>query len=192
MNFKLYDILSALVPGFLLLLALLGLFNLPFDKDLIVPYTAVSFLLGYLINTIGSWLEGFYYWTWGGNPAHKLLRGKGIWKVKFYDSGKVQTLLSAEASVSNVGDDHLFSIAKRHANDKDDRVHDFNSSYAFSRSLLTCTLLGGVALIFKYSNDWRYYFVVIAVVLVVWLRCKQRAYYYAKEVLDVYLRKKTP
>jgi hypothetical protein len=52
MNFKLYDILSSLVPGFLLLLATLEFLNMPFDKDMVVAYTAVAFLLGFLLSTI--------------------------------------------------------------------------------------------------------------------------------------------
>lgn len=56
MNFKAYDILSSLVPGFLVLLAGMQLFEISFNKDNIIPYTAEAFLLGYVINTLSSWL----------------------------------------------------------------------------------------------------------------------------------------
>jgi hypothetical protein len=191
MKFKAYDILSSLVPGFLILLALLRLFNLQFDKDLIVAYTAIAFLLGYIINTVSSWLEDFYYFTWGGKPSSKLLDAKGIWKVKFYHTTEVKALLQAESTNATASNDELFAIAMRSANgEKDTRVEDFNAQYAFSRVLLTTVILGTVALLFTHYGDWRYYAVLMPIIFIIWLRCKQRGYYYAKEVLNVYLKKK--
>lgn len=188
MNFKLYDILSSLVPGFLLLLVILDFLNIPFKNDLIVPYTSIAFLLGFLISTISSWAEDIYFLSWNGKPSDRLLNGKDIWKVKFYESKKVKELLKAETVKSNPSNDELFSIAMRFANQKDNRVEDFNSAYAFSRSLLTCVLIGGIFLLIRYSNDWKIYLIVISTIIIVWLRCKQRGYYYSREVLNVYLK----
>ncbi|MBD0331398.1 MAG: hypothetical protein ICV66_01970 [Chitinophagaceae bacterium] len=61
MNFKAYDILSSLVPGFLAVLFLLKAFNMQYDKDMVIAYTAIAFLLGYLMNTVSSWLEDFLF-----------------------------------------------------------------------------------------------------------------------------------
>src|SRR5882762_4454152 len=97
MNFKAYDILASLIPGFLLVLVLSNVLHIKYDKDLLVAYLAVSFLLGYLVNSAGSWLEGAYFFTWGGKPSDRLLNGKGIWKVKFYHSEKAKALLAQES-----------------------------------------------------------------------------------------------
>ncbi len=70
------------------------------------------------------------------------------------------------------------------------KVEDFNASYAFSRSLLTCLLFGSPFLLFSNYNDWKYYAVLIPIVIVVWIRCKQRGYYYAREVLSQFLKYK--
>jgi hypothetical protein len=192
MTFKGYDIFSSLLPGFLFLLAVLNVLGVAFDKDMIVAYTAIAFLLGYMINTISSWLEDFYFFTWGGKPSTCLLEGKSIWKVKFYHSTKVKVLLVGEAS-SHTSPDELFSIAMRYANgQKDPRIEDFNSTYALSRSLLTSVFLGSIFLLIQHARDWHYYAILLPTLLVMWLRCKQRAYYYSKEVLDVYLKIKTP
>lgn len=189
MNFRVYDILSSLVPGFISLMIILRLLEIQYDKDWAVPYTAVAFLLGFLINTTASWLEGFYYFTWGGKPSTQLLNGKYIWKVSFYHSKEVKELLKKESSGPNASDDELFSIAMRYANgSRDSRVEDFNSMFAFSRSLLTCILIGSIVLIIQNYFDWRYYSILLPALILIWLRCKQRGYYYAKEVLDVYLR----
>lgn len=146
------------------------------------------FLLGYLINTISSWAEDIYYLSWNGKPSDCLLNGKKIWKVKFYESQKVKELLRAETAKSNPSNDELFSIALRYANQKDNRVEDFNASYAFSRSLLTIVLIGGIFLLIRNYNDWKFYLLIIPAILIVWLRCKQRGYYYSREVLNVYLK----
>ncbi|MEK7720106.1 MAG: hypothetical protein AAB347_10945 [Bacteroidota bacterium] len=188
MNFKLYDILSSLVPGFLLFLVILDFLNMTFEKDMIVPYTSIAFLLGFLINTISSWAEDIYFLSWKGKPSDCLLNGKDIWKVKFYESQKVKELLKTETTKSNPSNDELFSIAMRFANQKDSRVEDFNSSYAFSRSLLTIVLIGGIFLLIRNYKDWKFYLLIIPTIIIVWLRCKQRGYYYSREVLNVYLK----
>ena len=49
MNFKAYDILSSLVPGFIVLMVLLNFVNIEYNKDWLIPYTAFAFLLGFVI-----------------------------------------------------------------------------------------------------------------------------------------------
>lgn len=191
MNFKAYDILSMLIPGFVVLLIGLKLLGIPYDKDLVVGYTAIAFIVGFLINTLSSWLEGFYFFTWGGKPSENMLNGKNIWKLKFYESKKVKELLKLEANNQNASNDQLFSIAMRYSNGKkDSRVDDFNASYAFTRVLLTTILIGTIILLIQNSHELKYYFVLIPSLLIVWLRCKQRSYYYVREVLNEYLNKK--
>lgn len=188
MSFKPYDILSALIPGFLVLLVLLNFLNIPYNKDLVIAYTAIAFLIGFMVNTLSSWLEEFYYFTWGGKPSNNLLEGKSIWKVRFYDYKTVKTHLIEESKKENPTNDHLFSIAMRYSNgQKDTRVDDFNANYAFSRVLLTTVLLSTIFLLVENFYDWRYYLILIPLLIVVWLRCKQRGYYYAREVLNEYL-----
>lgn len=190
MTFKAYDIFSSLVPGFIFLLGLQYFFNIPYDKDYVVGYTALAFLLGYIANTLGSWLEDFYFFTWGGKPSSKLLEGKNVWKVKLYNHALLRQHLSKKTTNTTPTDDELFSIAMRSANgEKDTRIEDFNALYAFSRTLLTTVLIGGTLLLIKQYCDWRYYSVIIPVIIILWLRCKQRGYYYAKEILNVYSKK---
>jgi hypothetical protein len=191
MNFKAYDILASLIPGFLFLLVLFAAFGIKYDKDLIIAYTAIAFLLGYLMNAISSWMEGIYFFTWGGKPSNNLLAGKDIWKVNYYDSAQVRTFLMSETKNTEASNDELFSIAIRNVTElKDSRIDDFNALYAFSRALLTTVLVGAIILLFQHYNDWRYYAFLVPTLLVIWLRCKQRGYYYAREVLNEYLKKR--
>ena len=192
MQFKAYDIFSSLIPGFLILFSLFQFLGISYDKDLIVPYTAGAFLLGYVINTISSWLEDFYFFTWGGKPSNNLLQGKDIWKVRFYSHVKVTELLNLESSNPNASYDELFSIAMREANTKKDpRVEDFNALYAFSRVLLTTVLIATFLIASRFYSNWQFYCVSFPILFIIWLRAKQRGYYYSKEVLNVYLKSKS-
>ena len=172
-------------------MVLLNFVNIEYNKDWLIPYTAFAFLLGFVINTASSWLEDIYYCTWGGKPSNRLLDGKYIWKVRFYEYQKVKSLLLNEVTTDNPSNDQLFSIAMRYANGKkDSRVDDFNANYAFARVLLTTSIVITISLIIINYNDWKYYVTLIPLLVIVWLRCKQRAYYYAREVLNEYLKSK--
>lgn len=189
MKFKFYDIVSHLVPGFIFYIAYLEINNETFDKDFAVPATAIAFVVGYFINTIASWLEGFYYLTWGGKPSNKLLDGKGIWKIKFYQHEKVKEMLTHERNKQQASNDELFQVAMRYATPEvNSRVQDFNVNYAFSRVILTTILIVGFSFIYIDPSNLKIYLCFIPILFIAWYRSKQRAYYYAKEVLNTYLK----
>jgi len=126
MKFKLYDILSQLVPGFLIYLSILHILDRPFDNKLIVPATVIAYIIGYFVNTISSWLEDLYNLTWGGKPSDQLLEGKDIWKVRFYHSGEVRQLLIKDSGKEDPTKDELFGIAMRYSSNSENiRVQDF-------------------------------------------------------------------
>ena len=144
------------------------------------------------MNSISSWMEDMYFLTWGGKPSSCLLEGKSIWKVRFYHHTKAHKALLTDSGDPRAKSDKLFSIAMRVANGtKDTRLEDFNAQYAFSRVLLTTTFFSTIFLLYQHYDEWRYYAISIPIVGVLWLRCKQRGYYYAKEVLEVYLKSKS-
>lgn len=189
MKFKFYDILAQLIPGFLVYIAYLLLTDKSFDKDFIIPATAIAFVIGYFVNTVASWAEDLYYWTWGGKPSDQLLEGKNIWKVKFYDHQETKRLLIDEASSSRPKNDELFGIAMRYVTPEvNGRVNDFNANYAFSRVMLTTTLIASGMLIWEYYDQWFTYAALVPLIFVAWYRCKQRGYYFAREVLKTYLK----
>ncbi len=189
MKFKFYDILSHLLPGFLIYLAYLELVEEKFDKDFVVPATAIAFIIGYFVNTLSSWFEGFYYWTWGGKPSDKLLEGKGIWKINFYFSNEIKSLLKEECNDSSPSNNQFFQVAMRYATPEESaRVQDFNANYAFARVILTTILLISSILFYKYFDNYKTYAVLFPMILVAWYRAKQRGYYFAKEVLTTYLK----
>ncbi|PXV60121.1 hypothetical protein CLV62_13141 [Dysgonomonas alginatilytica] len=68
---------------------------------------------------------------------------------------------------------------------KDHRAEDFSNSYAFSRTMLTCAIISSIVIIITYYDDWRAY-LAIPVVIIFWYWAKQRGYYFAKEILQIY------
>lgn len=189
MNFKVYDILSQLVPGFLVYLLILNVQGKAYDYIPIVPATAVAFMIGYFINAFSSWIEEVYYWSWGGKPSTMLLKGRKIWKVDFHSKDKARTLLIKDSNKENSTENELFEIAMRSAHQAgNERVHDFNASFAFSRVILTTTIFIGIILLIKHYNLFWVWLFVIGLIITAWIRCQQRGGYYAREVLNTYIR----
>lgn len=196
MSFKYYDILTQIVVGYLIVIILMYTLGLTYDNAYSVPYIVGAFIIGYFINTISSLLEGFYYWTIGGKPSDKILRihprknYSGISKVRFYHTAKVITMLKQDLEDNNAIDGEMFSYAMCFSNsDEKSRVPDFNAHYAFSRVMLTTMLIVTVILLIRFYDCWETYLVFIPLILS-WNRYRERGYYYAREVLNEYLKKK--
>jgi hypothetical protein len=196
MNFKYYDILAQIVVGYLILVVVIYALDFTYDNAYSVPYLAGAFVIGYFINTISSLLEGFYYWTIGGRPSDKLLQVNsqkgysGISKVRFYHTDKVVTMLKQDVDDNNANERKMFNHAMCYSNSDDkSRVPDFNAHYAFSRTMLTTMLIITIILLFHFYNKWETYLVFIPLALS-WNRYRERGYYYAREVLNEYLKKK--
>ena len=187
-----YEILSHIIPGFIVFAAIGYFYPGTLGKMELFPSIAVAFLFGYYVNILSSYLESFYFWTWGGKPSSSLLEGKKIWKVNFFEHQKVMNLLKADFDGEVASNDALFGIAWRVANSSsNERVREFNSSYAVSRGILTCMIVISGLLIFSYPADWKGYLIGAVLIWASWLRAKQRAAYYAREVLSTYLTEKS-
>jgi hypothetical protein len=186
MKFKAYDILSTLIPGFLMLFLFLYISEIKYEKDFTILYTAVAFLLGYIVHTLSSWLENAYFFSWGGRPSDRLLDGGKMWRVQCYNWSEIKEELKKETRNANASNDELFKIAMRHVNNaKAGRVQDFFNEYTFVRSLLTCLLIATPAiLVVRY--DFLPCYLLVPLLIIIWLRAKERAYYYVLEVLNAY------
>ena len=204
MNLKYYDVLSSLVVGYVLLVIGMYAFEIEYNNDYTVAYLAMAFVCGYIINAIGSLLEPVYYFTIGGKPSNRLLsdgnekrnlfyklfipNNTGIKKIRFYESKSVLEILKQGMDCENPSKDRLFNKAMGAVNgDQHSRVPDFNAHYALSRTSLTTALISSILLIYSNPCCWQSYLSII-VVLICWNRYRERAYYYAREVLNEYLK----
>ena len=205
MEFKYYDVLSSLVVGYVVLIIGMYSFHIDYNSDYTVAYLAIAFLCGYIINSIGSLLEPIYYFTIGGKPSNRLLddgkkkhcwfynlfvpKNTGIKKARFYETATARKLLLEGIEDENPKEDRLFSKAMRTVNgDQDTRVPDFLAHYALSRTILTTVLISSLLIIYANPNNWQSYLSIV-LVLICWNRYRERAYYYAREVLNEYLKK---
>lgn len=193
MEFKIYDILSSLIHGVICLGTAMQLFGWSFQDYGAMYFAALSFCIGYLINTIGSWLQKPLFWSFGGMPTKQLLRkqkGKtyaGISSIPFYFSEELVDALKKDLQVDSIIDDKFSELMQQVARQGENiRIKDFNCSYAFSRSMLISSLIISALLIYNSPCIWQTYLILI-IPIICYCRCKNRAFHYAKEVAMEYL-----
>lgn len=187
MKFSIYDLLSNIIPGFLIIFAASLQYEYSVSSSDVTILIILSYVVGYLNNTISSWSEGILDWSWGGKPSDQVLSGKNIWKVKFYDIEKVNEYLTNESQNSSPSLDHLFQIAMRNTMTSE-RVVEFNSNYAFARNLIISFLISFVIINIKYWFNMWIFILSLSVLVIIWLRAKQRGFYFAREVLNTYIK----
>ena len=200
---QLYDIFSALVPGVLLCAAvaaafpkLLSLFTLPDVPDAfgVLSLTILALFIGHIVQAVASLLEPVLHKTWGGRPSEKALtEGLGDRYFPTNTSDRVvEKLRVALRSDATPRDLFLYAMPLAEADDKS-RASSFNGSYAYHRALFMLSI--STALIAAFSGFYGslklatcgQYLAIVAVLLalvaLLWYRCKQRAFYYVREVL---------
>lgn len=193
MEFRIYDILSSLVHGVICLGTAILLFEWPILDYGSMYFAAVSFCIGYLINSIGSWLQKGLFWSFGGTPTKQIFKNRkgktysGISSVRFYFSKELVETLKNELQVDNIITDkfseRIQEVARRSENT---RIADFNCSYVFSRSLIVSSTIIVAILIFCFPYIWQTYLSLI-IPAICYFRCRNRAFHYAKEVATEYL-----
>jgi len=140
----------------------------------------------HLVNAIGGFTERIIYWSWGGEPALQLLKNKKCGRIEFYEVDKIKGLVkNYDGEITNK---KIFQIAMR-LSGNDNRVKDMNASYVFSRSILTSLVIGYIMLMPSFFEDYLFHVISIFIIILSWYRAKERAFYYAKEVLQSAINK---
>ena len=162
----------------------------------------VSYIVGYFICAIGSFLT-FGYYKIRKQPSDDLLTPKdgkvytGAWGIRFYETSKVISLAKQQMEGgSDASTDKIFKYVMRQTDGEPSRIQDFNAQYAFSRSLLTTLLILFVlesiyviqSPMLTCCTKALYVFCMLFVCFIAFIRFEQRGYYYAREVLNVYLK----
>lgn len=203
MNFKYYDILSTIISG----IVLLFIISITTDWDItninVVVLMSLAYAIGYILNALSALLEPLYYWFMGGRPSVKLLMAPrlsccckerkytGFGRVRFYEYKKAVGLLRQELNDAEANERKMFDKAMSYSNSNDNtRVPDFNAQYAFSRVMLTLTIVSVSIIIIRFCGLWWTWLIAFAIILLVGHRCKEKGYYYAREVLLEYLKVK--
>ena len=196
MSFKYYDLLSNLTVG---IVAFYAIWKFVFPGLEISEWGVIpaGYVLGYFLNAISSLIEPFLFCTICGKPSDKLLtpvpgqKWTGIKKVKFYFVEEAVKALKKDTGDAEATTDKMFGYAMRIANpNKDSRVPDFNGHYALTRVILTTVLMAIALVEVRFYSIWYSWPISIAILLLAWNRYRVWGYYYAREVLNEYLKLK--
>lgn len=196
MSFKYYDLLSNLAVGIVVFYAIWKLVfpDLEISEWIVIP---AGYVMGYFLNAISSLIEPFLFCTICGKPSDKLLtpvpgqKWTGIKKVKFFFAEEAVKALKKDTGDAEATTDKMFGYAMRMANpNKDSRVPDFNGHYALTRVILSTVLMAIVLVEVRFYSIWYSWPISIAILLLAWNRYRVWGYYYAREVLNEYLKLK--
>ena len=197
MNFKYYDLLSNLTVGMVAFYALWKYIFPEFEMSewIVIP---AGYVVGYFLNALSSFIDPFLNKTICGRPSDKLLTPipgqiwTGIKKVKFYFPEKAIDSLKKDIGDENATTGKMFGYAMRMVNSNFNcRVPDFNGHYALSRVILTTLFIAVVLVEVECYDIWYSWPISVVLLLLAWNRYKERGYYFAREVLNEYLRLKT-
>ena len=196
MSFKYYDLLSNLTVGIVVFYAIWKLFlsDLEISEWAVIP---AGYVVGYFVDAISSLIEPLLNKTICGMPSDRLLtpvpgqKWTGIKKVKFFFTNEAVKALREDTKDDEADTKKMFGYAMRMVNsNKDCRVPDFNGHYALSRVIFTTVIVAVVIAEINYCNIWYSWLISIAVLFLAWNRFRERGYYYAREVLNEYLKMK--
>lgn len=201
-KFDYYDLLSMALPGTLLLAWATFCFpelskefsEMTFPAAFgVIVLTLLAVFIGHLIQSLASLVEPVLYWTFGGRPSDRALSGEvlGFFPTDSLDRIKAKL---AKAVGSDAADASLFLFAMQLAETfPASRAPRFNALYGYHRGLLIMILVGsglfGASMFLGRGASWSSWRSLLMIVfllcigLLVWYRCKQRAYYYVREVL---------
>jgi hypothetical protein len=202
-KFKIYELLSWVVPGTLLVCLLAvcfpslatatGAVKFP-DAFSVVALLALAIFAGNLVQAIASLIEPALNWTWGGRPSERALQaGLGSRYLPQDAADRIRKKIEAAVG-AGASDRAIFLFAMQRAESAgSDRVGTFNALYAYHRALLVLCLAGLPAFLIAvlsgqlpglhWSGALGVVVLVAAVSVLVWYRTKQRAFYYVREVL---------
>jgi hypothetical protein len=201
-KFSLYEILSNLVPGILLVGCLAILFpswgasvatGLP-NEFVVALLLATSVVAGMLVQTLGSLGEPILFRTFGGRPSDLALAGK--LNERYFGKDKADRVIGQLKARfgSGASDRSLFLSAMAEAEAAEtSRAKSFNAHYGYLRSITFLLLLilplviwsrfAGRAADWSGPSFWVIIVFLLAFLAIFSWRAWQRGAYYAREVL---------
>lgn len=198
-----YDLLSAFVPGVLLLWWSLVCFPAisaanPKVSDAVgaIVFVVVALFFGQLIQALASVSEPLLQRSWGGKLSTRSLSHPAT-STRILDTSfanRIRDRLRVAAGTNSAPPDVLFQYALHLAYaDPHGRARLFNQLYAYHRSLLTAVALAiivfGLSLqhgaVSAWSESVRLIcgMMLLAMVILLWHRTRQRDEYFVREVL---------
>jgi hypothetical protein len=188
MKLSLYDILAKLIPGGLVVSALFIEFSAKGTDYASLEIILFGFAMGYVVDALASFAERpLLFPTFGGSSGSVLLSGKAFMHIKIRQIEVLNQFL--ETRFPNLFEDKaaLFSVIHRDVQkDQNPRIASFQENYIFSRNIFFAVPIAfGILCV---SNFTILLLIVTALLFpVLWLRTKQRSYYFTKEVINSFV-----
>ena len=197
-----YDLLGTLVPGVLAVSwcaicfpQLAGIVSASGLNDLfgVIAGLALAVFAGQLVQAVGSIAEPLLYRSWGGRPSDRALQ-EGLGRYLPADSSfRIRRKLQARVG-PDAGSDSLFLHAMQLTDAANvGRASRFNGLYAYHRSLVVFVVValcvavascgGGLLATWRWWHALGVVLGLLVLLFLAWHRAKQRAFYYAREVL---------
>ena len=201
-KFDFYDILGFLIPGTLLVCwvpicfpsisSMASALKFP-SAFAVIALTALSVMLGHLMQAVGSIIEPAIQRTWGGKRSQRALT-QGIKGYLSQDAAKRIREKLCQVVGPEASDTDLFYYALQRTDAANiGRTTRFNSLYAYHRGLivffLIATALLAISTIWGPAASWTTHLQmgafagILVLLILVWYRTNQRDAYYVKEVL---------
>lgn len=197
-----YDILNTLVPGILLLFwvsvcfpVIMPILSPKFPEAFnILILTAVSIVLGFLIQSFADIFIAKNKRLWGGAPSDLILEGRAEHTLDKHTVRRIKEQLRAAMGDATASDDAIFYFALQHSESIGaGRASRFHSLEACHESLLALIIAGIVlftaSICWGAGNAWtisEQFILLITLFLsliMIFLRTKDRKYYFVREVL---------
>lgn len=197
-----YDLVSTLVLGLLTLcwtavcfpgLGAIQTVRFP-DAFAVLALTGAAVFAGQVVQALGSWIEPALYASWGGRPSDVALdKGLGDRYPPTDLAARLRRRL-LRAAADDLQSRSLFLYAMGRAGNLG-RVERFNGLYAYHRGLFVLSIVflamflvslaAGGAAAWPLRLRWLVGAFGVSLVLLMWSRARQRAFYYVREVLIV-------
>jgi hypothetical protein len=218
MEFRFEDILKNIIPGFLVVCSLLLYYLSPLSQSefqtllniYVKDYSAVvlvlllslSYVCGYIIDALSSWLEHYIIYKILGTPAYKLIKGIGK-RITFNLSGNViqnldlnykiyeRKIIDHEISaLSKKQAANLFKLAsifsERSADDvTKQKLKEYYYAYIFSRNIFFSVFFSSIIVIMgSYQRlHWAAIIIIIILNVLLFFRRRDKSYYYSRQIL---------
>ena len=197
--FGVYEILSDIIPGFIILITTFSFFYTYLPKSIpeslyIVSFIFISFIIGQIIHCIASNIEGYINnIKYGGYPSALFMTNNNNTFPQYFKDNIRQQLYHEYGTPLDSDPQHVFDLCYTFVtqNNLSNRVMIFLNMYTFSRNMMLVTIIEGIYLgIISYvtynANLWLMSMVVIISSYFFYHRFIRYAESFAKEVLRSY------
>ena len=212
MEFRFEDILKKIIPGFIVFTGILIIIlnQITFDcmveilksdlkeysEVLLLAILIVSYLFGYLNDSISSIIENNILYGWFlRKPSYHILTNSCRKKLseanlklvlkKIEDKLKIKIGASTETEKEiNKKTTEIFKQINEAKKD-DSLLKEYYFSYIFSRNIFFAFIFFSIAILTSnhLNLGWRSYIIILLVLIILWIRRVERSFYYSRKVI---------